>query len=256
VTGRVAYVTSELGLDDEVDLVCPALGWEPVLWTDPAADWSAYSLVVCRSPWDYTWRREEFVHWARRVADVTRLLNPAEVLIRNTDKTYLRELSVPIVPTLWDVPTELPWAEVVVKPAVSAGARDTIRTWSLAEAQAHAASIVAGGKTVMIQPYLAATESEGETSVVWLGDEPSHAVRKPPMLVPDAAGADPRYDIRPRELSDELVDFSDRVLADIPERVQLMELELTEPYLVLRESEGALDRLAAAAGRLMAQPAS
>ncbi|MDX6275517.1 MAG: hypothetical protein QOJ92_2727 [Frankiales bacterium] len=263
---RVAYVTSELGLDDEVDLVCPALDWEPVLWTDPAVEWPAYSLVVCRSPWDYTWRREEFVDWARRVGAATRLLNPAEVLISNTDKTYLRGLTVPVVPTLWEVPTQLPWREVVVKPAVSAGARDTIRTSSLAEAQAHAAAIEASGKTVMIQPYLDATESEGETSIVWFGDEPSHAVRKPPMLVPDA-GADPRYDIRSRELSDELVDFSDRVLGDIPQRkqllyarvdvirssdgaLQLMELELTEPYLFLRESEGALDRLAAAADRL------
>jgi hypothetical protein len=87
------------------------------------------------------------------------------------------------------------------------------------------------------------------------------------MLVPDAAGADPRYDIRARELTDELVEFSDLVLAQIPQRaqllyarvdvirdaagaLQLMELELTEPYLFLRHSDGALDRLAEASTRL------
>jgi protoheme IX farnesyltransferase len=43
---RIAYVTSEIGLDDEVDLVYPALGWEPVIWSDPAADWASYSLAI------------------------------------------------------------------------------------------------------------------------------------------------------------------------------------------------------------------
>lgn len=262
---RIAYVTSELGLDDEVDLVCPALGWEPVIWSDPGVPWSTYSLVVCRSPWDYTWRRGEFVDWVRRVDAVTTLLNPAEVLIANTDKTYLRELDVPIVPTLWGVPDELPWPEVVVKPAVSAGARDTIRTSSLDTARAHAATIEAAGKTAMVQPYLTATEGEGEISVMWLGGEPSHAVRKPPMLVPEAAGGDARYDIRPHELTDELVEFSKRALAQVPARLlyarvdvirdeygdlQLMELELTEPYLFLREGD-ALGRLAAAVDRAL-----
>jgi hypothetical protein len=257
---RIAYVTSEIGLDDEVDLVCPALGWEPVIWSDPAADWASYSLAICRSPWDYTWRREEFLDWVRRVDAVTRLLNPAEVLIANTDKTYLRDLDVPIVPTLWEVPEVLPWPEVVVKPAVSAGARDTIRTSSLDTARAHAREIEASGKTVMVQPYLTATEGEGEISVVWLGGEPSHAVRKPPMLVPEAVGGDARYDIRPHELTDELVEFSSLVMAQAPDGLlyarvdvirdpggvlQLMELELTEPYLFLRQGD-ALGRLEAA----------
>lgn len=265
---RVAYVTSEIGQDDEVEYVCGALGWEPVLWTDPAVEWASYAVAVCRSPWDYTWRRDEFVEWARRVDGLTRLVNPAEVLIRNTDKTYLRELAaagVPVVPTLWGMPAEMPWPEVVVKPAVSAGARDTIRTSSPAEASAHAASIEAQGKTVMVQPYVPAVEGEGETSIVWLGDKPSHAVRKAPMLVPAAveSGGDARYDIQPRELTPELVSFSDAVLAAIPERsallyarvdvvraedgsLQLMEVELTEPYLFLRFGDGAIDRLAAA----------
>lgn len=165
----VAYVTSEIGEDDEVEYVCGALGWEPVLWTDPSVDWASYAVAVCRSPWDYTWRRDEFVEWARRVDGLTRLVNPAEVLIRNTDKTYLRDLAaagVAVVPTLWQMPASMPWPEVVVKPAVSAGARDTIRTSSLAEAAAHAATIEAQGKTVMVQPYVPAVEGEGETSIV------------------------------------------------------------------------------------------
>ena len=90
----------------------------------PDVDWASFSLVVCRSPWDYTWQRDAFVDWVHRVDGVTRLLNPAEVLIRNTDKTYLRDLAeagVPVVPTLWAMPPEMPWPEVVVKPAVSAG---------------------------------------------------------------------------------------------------------------------------------------
>ena len=53
----------------------------------------------------------------------------------NTDKTYLRDLAaagVPVVPTEHLEPVLVPawpaaWAEVVVKPAVSAGSRDTAR---------------------------------------------------------------------------------------------------------------------------------
>src|SRR3954452_9389502 len=57
-------------------------------WDDPAVDWSAYDLVVVRSTWDYTGRRQEFLTWA---ASVPRIVNPAEVLAWNTDKRYLAE---------------------------------------------------------------------------------------------------------------------------------------------------------------------
>ena len=70
-------------------------------WDDPAVDWSAARLVAVRSVWDYEWRRDEFLAWARSLGPV--LLNGAEVFAWNTDKAYLVDLertSLPVVPTL------------------------------------------------------------------------------------------------------------------------------------------------------------
>ena len=97
------------------------------VWDDPAEQWGHFDLVVVRSTWDYTERRDQFVAWAR---SVPRLANPAEVLEWNTDKRYLGDLAeagVPVVPTTWIGPDDavaLPGeGEFVVKPTVGAGAR-------------------------------------------------------------------------------------------------------------------------------------
>ncbi|GAB3889378.1 hypothetical protein GCM10027612_31620 [Microbispora bryophytorum subsp. camponoti] len=136
-------------------------------WLDPRVDWSEFDAAVVRSPWDYIDRRDEFVAWAHRVESVTRLFNPAPVIEWNTDKTYLRTLGVPTVPTHWptqggDPGADLPdWDEFVVKPAISAGARDTVRTADRGAAAGHAATLLAAGRTVMVQPYIPSVEQEG-----------------------------------------------------------------------------------------------
>ncbi len=45
-----------------------------------------------------------------------------------------------------------------------------------------AASSLASGRTVIVQPFLASVETEAETAVVLLGGEPVHAMRKGPLL--------------------------------------------------------------------------
>src|SRR3954467_10634342 len=130
------------GLDDDEPLLLGALADAGATaaaadWADPTVDWAAADAVVVRSTWDYAPRREEFLAWARRVEAATPLHNPAAVLAWNTDKRYLAELAgegLPVVPTGGVAgPDELPVAldgdggDVVVKPVVSAGARDTAR---------------------------------------------------------------------------------------------------------------------------------
>ncbi|MFC7644269.1 RimK family alpha-L-glutamate ligase [Streptosporangium lutulentum] len=158
------------GSDDEKEIALAAWGevgitGRAVRWDDPAVDWAAFDVVVVRTPWDYVYRRAEFVSWAHRVESVTRMLNPAAVLERNTDKTYLRDLEAPTIPTSWVAPgepVEFPILdEYVVKPAISAGARGTIRTGDRKKAEAHVAQLVAEGQTAMIQPYLDMVEAEG-----------------------------------------------------------------------------------------------
>ncbi|WP_379581019.1 ATP-grasp domain-containing protein [Nonomuraea mangrovi] len=267
-----AYVTfgDDDSRDDERDLVIAAwraagIDGQAVRWDDPEADWSAFDAAVVRSVWDYLDRREEFLAWARATAGVTRLLNPAAVLETNTDKTYLRELGVPTVPTHWSADGMPQWSEYVVKPTVSAGARDTIRTTDRAVAQAHAQALEASGRTPMVQPYLDMVEAEGETSLLYFNRTFSHAVRRNAMLAGGQSLAD-NSRAEPRTPADDQVELAEKVLAAVQGELlyarvdlirlpdgspALMELELTEPYLFLRYAEGAAANLARALTELL-----
>ncbi|MER6944713.1 hypothetical protein ABT294_11895 [Nonomuraea sp. NPDC000554] len=234
-------------------------------WDDPAVTWSAYDAVVVRSVWDYLDRRADFLAWAHQVESVSRLLNPAAVLKSNTDKTYLRDLGVPVVPTHWSSQGLPHWEEYVVKPAISAGARDTIRTTDPDRAKAHAAALEASGRVPMVQPYLDMVESEGETSLLYFNRRFSHAVRRTPMLSEGMTGAD-HVRAEPRTPAPDQVDLAEKVLAAIPQallyaRIDLVrlpdgtpvviELELTEPYLFLRYAPEAPANLARALRELL-----
>jgi hypothetical protein len=250
---------------------------DAVRWDDPAADWAAYDLAVLRSPWDYAPRRDEFVAWAHRVP---RLVNPADVVAWNTDKHYLRELAtagVPVTPTdfvepgeAWTPPASGEW---VVKPAISAGSQDTGRYALPAQAalaSAHVARLTGAGRTAMIQPYLTAVDTVGETSVLCTPDPAgeltySHGIRKGPLLTGPDTGLDPAdyvEDISPRTPSAAELAVAAKALEAIPggtkrllyARVDmipgpdgepvLVELELTEPSLFFRQARGSAARLA------------
>ena len=248
---------------------------EPAVWDDTTVDWAAYDLVVIRSAWDYAPRREAFVAWADAVSARTRLANRAEVVRWNTDKRYLRDLAaagLPVVPTTWLEPADpvrLPTrGEYVVKPAISAGAKDTARYVAGDAAGAgHAATLLAAGRTVMVQPYLAAVDSSGETGLMFVAGTYSHAVRKGPLLRLGGsfpAGLYAEEDIEPRSPSAPERDLAEAVLDAVPggrrrllyARVDLvtgpgggpvlLELELTEPSLFLDCDPPAADRFAAA----------
>ncbi|MEV7807614.1 hypothetical protein AB0O28_32160 [Microbispora sp. NPDC088329] len=268
---KVAYVTTDHSAaehDDEREIALAAwlgagIEGSPVNWRDPRVDWSEFDAAVVRSPWDYIDHRDEFVAWAHRVESATRLFNPASVIEWNTDKTYLRTLGVPTVPTHWLVQgaepgRDLPeWDEYVVKPAVSAGARDTIRTADRDAAAAHAAALLAEGRTVMVQPYIPSVEQEGELSLLYFGGRFSHAVRRHPMLSGVAETRENRATLR--DPDDDQFALAERILAAAPPdllyaRVDLVrmpdgepvliELELTEPYLFLRDELAAPDLFA------------
>ena len=247
---------------------------DAVVWDDPGVDWSDYDLVVLRSPWDYVGRRDEFVAWASRVP---RLANPAGVVAWNTDKRYLAELAaagIPIVPTEWVGPAH-PWTpptdgEWVIKPAVGAGSVDTGR-YDLADhvhrqlAAAHVRRLQVAARLVMVQPYLAAVDTAGETSLLYLGGAYSHAIRKGPMLHGPDFGVEGLFrseEITARDPSAAEHALAQQALAAIPggpllyARIDLIpgpdgapvlvEVELTEPSLFLATAPGAADRFAAA----------
>ena len=191
------------------------------MWDDPAVDWAAYDLVVLRSPWDYVSRRDEFVAWA---AGVPRLANPADVVAWNTDKRYLASWPPPACP--WCRPPG--WAAADRGSRRPAGSTSSSRpsapaawtpagtTWptrsTASSPPQHVDRLRAAGRLVMVQPYLTAVDTYGETALMYVGgwsgsarvgrgraglpDGPgglvfSHGIRKGPMLTgPDQPDAD------------------------------------------------------------------
>jgi glutathione synthase/RimK-type ligase-like ATP-grasp enzyme len=281
-TPRVALATcrEHPGGDEDAPLLLAAcsgagLDAEWRVWDDAAVDWGSYDLVVIRSTWDYVPRRDDFAAWA---ASVPRLANPADVVRWNTDKTYLRDLAtagVPVVPTRHLGPGDPPewsaeWGEVVVKPAVSAGGQDTARygPGEADRARAHAAKLLAAGRRVLVQPYLATVDEVGETAVVHLGGAYSHGLAKAALLERGGAaeidGLWRPERVEPREPSAAERVVVEQALAAVPggperllyARVDLLpgpdgaplvvEVELTEPSLFLTAVPAAADRFAAA----------
>ena len=282
MTPPIAFATyqkqPELTPDDR--LVAEALRARGIpvvaaVWDDPAVDWRRFSCVVIRSTWDYHLKHDEFATWLRRRADDgSRVWNPPAAVLANLDKRYLCELAsrgVDVVPTRWlaarhgqrlrDVLTDCGWADVVIKPAVSASAFGTWRT-SLATAEADHARFEQASLThdLLIQPYLDEIATQGEWSLVFFGGYYSHAVLKKPApgdfrvqgeLGGSAVGAEP---------SGNVIERARAILRASPwpllyARVDgieheggfmLMELEITEPYLFVGSSSGAATRFAAA----------
>ncbi len=199
---RIAFATCAelLVLDPDDELLAEAvraLGAEvePQVWDDGDVDWGAYDLVLVRSPWDYHLRRDAFVHWAQRVAGLTRLRNDAGTIAWNTDKVYLRELAgqgVPTVPTAWvdaaadhdlgALLAERGWAEreTIVKPSIGLGSSNLLRVAPGDPDGAGARHLRELTGTVMVQPFLPSLAADGELSLLWCDGALSHVVRKRP----------------------------------------------------------------------------
>ncbi|MFF6782614.1 RimK family alpha-L-glutamate ligase [Streptomyces sp. NPDC012510] len=202
---RVAVATYDPGPEAVADRDLPVLvgalteagaDAAAVHWDDPAADWAGYDLVVIRSTWDYSWRAAEFVAWAEKTGEATRLANPVEIVRWNTDKRYIGDLAragVPVVPTDYLAPgdpVELPTAhEYVVKPTSGAGARFAARyaPEQRETAVRHVERMHAEGLTAMVQPFVRSIDTAGERALQFFGGRLLHASRKGAVLSPGTA---------------------------------------------------------------------
>jgi glutathione synthase/RimK-type ligase-like ATP-grasp enzyme len=286
----VALVTARAarGLDEDLPVLVTAFAAaaasaEIADWDDPAVDWARFDLALLRSAWDYTERLPQFIAWVEQTAARTLLLNPPPVVRWNSDKHYLRELAeggVPVVPTtfvdagaepramLAEFLAQHDCAELVAKPAVGAGSRDARRHARSAfeEILAHLQPLLAAGRSMMLQPYLASVDRDGETALVFIEGRFSHAIRKGPLLpsgAPATAGLFAPEEITPRVPTAEELAVGARAVAQVPfgkllyARVDLirdaggqprvLELELAEPSLFFKYFNGSARRFASAA---------
>ncbi len=277
----------ELFPDPDSELLQEALarlgvGSRLVSWDDPAVDWAECPLTVIRSTWDSVDRPQEFLAWARAVDQSSTLVNPAEVVEWNLDKTYLlglAEAGISTVPTRWvraDDSWVPPPGEYVVKPSISAGGRETARygPGHEAEARAHVGRLSAAGQVVMVQPYQPSVVSPGELSLVFVDGRFTHAVRKGSVLETGAGVQERPWErmtfLGLSEPTSPQMAVAEATLARVHERFgrtlvfgrvdliddgagesQVLEVELIDPALSLHLSPAATTALAAAlAGRL------
>ena len=278
---RIAFATCSLlpdGVPDDL-AVAALLDADVRVWDDPAVDWDAYDRVIVRSAWDYMDHVDAFVEWCKAVGP--RLRNDPALIAFNADKRYLGELSAPIVPTTFVAPGDPPpvlVGEVVVKPNVSGGARDTGRFGEHVHDAALALieRIRANGRVALVQPYLPAIDLRGETALVYFGGRLSHVLRKRAILRPDEVAPLADSGLRDAEAmyEEDLVvageanaderAVAEQVLAEVAERFGvplyarvdlvpgidgeplLLELEVVEPALYLETAAGAVERFAEA----------
>jgi glutathione synthase/RimK-type ligase-like ATP-grasp enzyme len=245
----------------------------PAVWNDPKVDWSAFDRVIVRSPWDYHRHAADFLQWFATLdrAGVP-VDNPTSVLRWNLDKVYLKwieERGGSVVPTEWipkggtaDVAEVLKrrgWSRGVVKPTVSASAANTWIVSAASSAQdAKKMAPLLQNSGLMIQPYLAEIETEGELSMLFYGGKYSHTIRKLPAagdfrVQTDHGGTVEMATPSPGTLAEALriVELRDEDLlyarvdgVVVGDEFLLMEFEVLEPQLFFPFHPEAADRFA------------
>jgi len=210
------------------------------------------------------------------------LINAPDLLRWNSDKHYLQtmeEKGHATLPTVWveqgdkvSIPriiTKYGWADMVMKPTISAGAHLTKRvqphqaeqadTWLKKQVETRA---------MMIQPYAPEVESQGEWSFLFFDGIFSHALLKTPKegdyRVQHVHGGHFAHQEAPATiLSQAQAAFDDlpsqpaygRVDGIVrDDRLILMEIELIEPYLFLQTDAHAVTRYASALAQAQRTP--
>jgi glutathione synthase/RimK-type ligase-like ATP-grasp enzyme len=167
---------------------------EPAPWQGDFARLPAADLIVLRSQWDYHYDIAGFKTWLDQVeAAGLPVYNPAPLVRWNLDKSYLFDLQsrgVKIPHSTILPPDQQPaelyaaqgWSSAVIKPLAGASGHLVERV-ALDELDEWARRVRAQRADVpwLVQEFLPAIQQTGELSLVFLGGEFSHAVRKQPQ---------------------------------------------------------------------------
>src|SRR6185503_7806088 len=246
-------------------------------WDDVSIAWSEAKAVIVRSTWDYHHRRAEFLGWTEHVAARTPLFNAPATIRWNSHKGYLADLAardIPVIDTVFAeagsatdvaaVAAQHRWNDLVIKPAVSASAHETVRFRSSEHdaAQAHLDRLLARGDA-MLQPHLDVLGQRGELALMFIAGRFTHAVRRRSALA--ATTSMPRS--APAEAPASAIAFAERALeesavltgaseaalyarVDLAETPahghRLLELELIEPSLFFLHAAEAAESMAEA----------
>ncbi len=244
-------------------------------WARPDVDWSKFRCAVFRTTWDYFERFTEFTAWLKRVESQTRLCNDSSLIWWNLDKHYLADLKeqgIPVVPSrfleqgsimnLQKLLEETGWEEGVIKPCVSGAARHTYRvSRENARRLQPVVQPLLESESFLFQPFINDVVQTGEDTLMVIDGQFTHAVRKVAKagdfrVQDDHGGTVHSY--RPTDEQIELAEKTMDVCRPAPGygrvdmvrgndgRWEVMELELIEPELWLRNHPPAAKNLARA----------
>ena len=231
MSARLALVTTDVAwlLEHEFDLE-PLLAEfarrgvpaEAVVWHDPSVDWSAFDLIVMRSPWDYSLRTPEFLAWFDSLP-AGRVLNPPALIRWNLDKRYLLDLEahgVRIVPTIVAstlaevrAAAEKIGGRVVIKPNIGAGSWGAhLTSADDPKLDGYASELLGSGTLVLVEPEIPEITAGGERGLLFFDGEYSHTIAKGRILADDGGYFGGKYaeDITPATPTDAEVDMAAR----------------------------------------------
>lgn len=244
-------------------------------WCDSVFDWSSAKAVIFRTTWDYFDRYDEFSVWLKEVSKSCKLINSADLINWNIDKRYLLELQrkgVNVAPTLLmeqgttvnlaEAFASTGWKEAVLKPVVSGAARHTYRITS-ENASDHQSILeeLLSNEHMLLQEFLNDIVEFGEISLMFMGGEFTHAIRKIAKSGDFRVQDDHGGRVVSHEATAAEIEFGRKAIAACPElptyaRVDIVrdnsgalsicELELIEPELWFRENPAAATKLAEA----------
>ncbi|MBX9689994.1 MAG: hypothetical protein K2X27_25005 [Candidatus Obscuribacterales bacterium] len=253
---------------------------QALVWDDESIDWQNAGVCVLRSSWDYHLKYDKFCNWLNYLSSCCQVFNSPEQIIWNSRKTYLRELSeaaLPVMPTVFidkesrrslkEILSENGWQTAVVKPVIGLATFGVLKLEnndeSILAAEKHVDSLLERSQ-VMVQDYLPSVQTYGERALSFIDGKFSHVVRKSAfqkLAVAGAAGesaAEPAAD----ELSaaGEILSYLKEtplyarvdLLRDRNNKPLLMELELVEPSLFLKNSPKSAELFADAIARRLA----
>lgn len=254
----------------------------PLVWNDPAVDWTLFRVLIVRSVWDYHLHAEAFHLWLNERTNQRIITwNSIPVIRNNAHKFYLRDLQsagVSIVPTLFIPRGSTSWREqimttgwqkIVVKPAVSASGYQT-HTWPVTALSTVADTIqsLSDAQDMLIQEFMAVIEDPGELSLIFLQKQFSHAVRKKPKPGDFRVQVEYGGDAVPVQPDDAIIRSAQQILdragkellyarvdgVILNHQFVLMELELIEPDLFLDAHPEARNRFVDAIEEVVRRP--
>lgn len=253
-------VTSDEDNDLLIFLKEKQLDIAAVVWNDPDINWNIFDIVIIKSPWDYHENIVSFIQWLDLLEELNiKVLNPVDIIKWNSNKHYLKKIGdkgLRVIPSEYigkgssfsDRFFEVfDTDRLVVKPCVSAGAKNTI----IVDENNFSEKIITINlllqeEDFLVQPY-AEEISNGEWSFIFFNGEYSHCVLKTPkqndFRVQHYHGGSISYPAPSTSHIDEAKAYLNTIPGEtLYARVdgvirqgnfELMELELIEPYLFL-----------------------